>query len=605
MDEPELDIPRLLLSYVDDTSDLVGVVDGQSKVIYLNDAARSRLGLGDATDLTTADIFPAEAFAFYYENVRPILLRDKVWTGPLPVRVAGGEARVMNVTVVAGVGPGGEIEWLVTHGREILEELEVTRARTTITNSADPLAQELVYAVSQGRIAPHVQPVVDVRTRDVVGYQGLARWRHRTRGLLEAGAFIDLVADSPTAPVIDLAVIRDTAAAAARGAREGDQLRVYAHLSRRLLADEHLERYVAEIVEDLALADGQFCAGIAQPLVMHPARTLPETLAALRDRGVRLVVTDVGHEHDAADIVPHGFAELRLSRQIVVGCDVDAARAQVVRETAAFARDLGLSVSAVARRDAGATRPRRRSGLRTGRRAPVRATGTGPLSVQTTRIDSAKWQATGCPSPRSTSAGSSVAQIASAFQHRVRKRHPDGGAIGEGGSPCKHDPLACSFPPRIGQRDRRQERLRVRVARPVVDVLRGAFLDDLAEVHDCHAVGDVADDRQVVRDEHVREPQFVLQAVEQVHDARLDRHVERGHRLVEHDQRGFQSERAGDADPLTLTARELVREAGRVLGREADQLQQLGDACVRVGACSCCGAPAAAPPARGRSACAG
>ena len=118
--------------------------------------------------------------------------------------------------------------------------------------------------------------------------------------------------------------------------------------SRRLLGDERLERYLSEIVEDLALADGQLSACIAQPLVMHPARSLPETLESLRARGIRLVLTDVGNEHDATDIVPHGFAELRLSREIVVDCDVDAARALVVRETAAFARGLGLAVSAVA-----------------------------------------------------------------------------------------------------------------------------------------------------------------------------------------------------------------------------------------------------------------
>ena len=35
---------------------------------------------------------------------------------------------MMTVTVVAGVGPGGEIEWLVADGRELLEELEVKGA---------------------------------------------------------------------------------------------------------------------------------------------------------------------------------------------------------------------------------------------------------------------------------------------------------------------------------------------------------------------------------------------------------------------------------------------------------------------------------------------
>ena len=55
--------------------------------------------------------------------------------------------------------------------------------------------------------------------------------------------------------------------------------------------------------------------------------------------------------------------------------------------------------------------------------------------AQTTAVTSAKWQATGWPWPRSTRAGSSVAQISWAFQQRVRKRQPEGGDWGLGTSP--------------------------------------------------------------------------------------------------------------------------------------------------------------------------
>jgi hypothetical protein len=48
---------------------------------------------------------------------------------------------------------------------------------------------------------------------------------------------------------------------------------------------------------------------------------------------------------------------------------------------------------------------------------------------------SAKWQAEGCPCPRSFKTGSSSAQIGCAFQQRVRKRQPDGGFAGLGTSP--------------------------------------------------------------------------------------------------------------------------------------------------------------------------
>ena len=109
----------------------------------------------------------------------------------------------------------------------------------------------------------------------------------------------------------------------------------------------------------------------------------------------------------------------------------------------------------------------------------------------------------------------------------------------------------------------------------LVDVVPRPDLDDLAEIHHRDAVRHVADDRQVVRDEDVRQPEVALQRLQQVHDLRADRHVERGDRLVEDDQLRVQRERTRDADALPLAARELVREPVRVLRRQADRAQQL------------------------------
>ncbi len=81
------------------------------------------------------------------------------------------------------------------------------------------LADELAVAVSHGLIRPHVQPIVDLHRGVLAGYQGLARWAHPLRGLLDAEQFVDAVANTPILPVVDLAVLRRTAAASARAAR--------------------------------------------------------------------------------------------------------------------------------------------------------------------------------------------------------------------------------------------------------------------------------------------------------------------------------------------------------------------------------------------------
>ncbi len=110
-----------------------------------------------------------------------------------------------------------------------------------------------------------------------------------------------------------------------------------------------------------------------------------------------------------------------------------------------------------------------------------------------------------------------------------------------------------------------------------VEIRGRRHLDDLAEVHDRDGVGDVLHHREVVRDEEVREPEPLLQVLEQVHDAGLDRHVERGDGLVEHQERGVERERASDADALALTARELMRVPVRVMPVQPDERQELFD----------------------------
>jgi hypothetical protein len=85
----------------------------------------------------------------------------------------------------------------------------------------------------------------------------------------------------------------------------------------------------------------------------------------------------------------------------------------------------------------------------------------------------------------------------------------------------------------------------------------------------------VADDREVVGDEEVGQPELVLELHEQVHDLRLDRDVERGDGLVQDEHLRVQRERPGDPDPLALAAGELVREAVRVLRAQAHRAQEL------------------------------
>jgi diguanylate cyclase (GGDEF)-like protein len=214
--------------------------------------------------------------------------------------------------------------------------------------SVTTLANDFAVAVSHGLIRPHVQPVIDLHTHEIVGYQGVARWNHPVRGTLDADTFIDIVANTPMAPVVDLAVLRRTAAVAARTARRGGgQVRVYGHLSRRLIGDPRLDQYLAEISGELTISMADLCIEVAHPIVARGSVAVKSALRAAREAGVRTVLTGLHGEGDVNEIVEHAFDELRLARRLVHAAAFDPEQRRIVTATVALAHALDLPVIAV------------------------------------------------------------------------------------------------------------------------------------------------------------------------------------------------------------------------------------------------------------------
>lgn len=122
---PELDrmlagpVLGRLLTFLERTSDLVGVTDANGSIVYLNPAARMRLGIReDESSITTDDLFPPAAFDIYFDQIRPRIIGGDIWAGYLPIRGAV-EPIEMWATIVGETSPGGEVDWLVLAARDV------------------------------------------------------------------------------------------------------------------------------------------------------------------------------------------------------------------------------------------------------------------------------------------------------------------------------------------------------------------------------------------------------------------------------------------------------------------------------------------------------
>ena len=72
----------------------------------------------------------------------------------------------------------------------------------TTSQPAGWTATELAQAVVRGQLELHYQPIVDLRSDQIVGAEALLRWRHPRLGLLLPGQFLPLVESSGLMPEI-------------------------------------------------------------------------------------------------------------------------------------------------------------------------------------------------------------------------------------------------------------------------------------------------------------------------------------------------------------------------------------------------------------------
>ena len=110
------------------------------------------------------------------------------------------------------------------------------------------------------------------------------------------------------------------------------------------------------------------------------------------------------------------------------------------------------------------------------------------------------------------------------------------------------------------QRNRAEQRLRIRVLHLVKDVFNRATLDCFTGIHHTKPVAGFQNQTKVVRNKQHRGAVFLAQILHKFHNGGLNGHVKCGGRLIQNQKRRFGHQRHRDDDPLLLTPRKLMRE---------------------------------------------
>ncbi|OLV18312.1 putative bifunctional diguanylate cyclase/phosphodiesterase [Deinococcus marmoris] len=216
--------------------------------------------------------------------------------------------------------------------REVLDRLE--------------LETELRAAIGSGALEVHYQPVVDLDSGHLRGFEALVRWPHPTRGLLSPEAFIPLAEDTGLIVPLDRWTLRTAAHEAATWpALPG---RTAPALGVNLTAAQmHLPGLVAEVrgvLGSSGLAPERLTLELTENVLMNDRNTTLDTMRTLRELGVGLALDDFGTGYSSLSYLRQfPISDLKVDRSFIADLDGGHTGTALVRAVSELGQALGLT----------------------------------------------------------------------------------------------------------------------------------------------------------------------------------------------------------------------------------------------------------------------
>jgi len=158
------------------------------------------------------------------------------------------------------------------------------------------LVQELRPALAAGEISMHYQPIADLTTGTVVGFEALMRWRHPARGWVPPAVFIPLAEQSDL--IIDLGTfaMREAIREASSWERAADGVEPYVtvNLSARQFLAPDLVSTVRDMLAEARLAPERLVLEITEGVALLDITETMSVLKRLGALGVGIALDDFG-----------------------------------------------------------------------------------------------------------------------------------------------------------------------------------------------------------------------------------------------------------------------------------------------------------------------
>lgn len=206
------------------------------------------------------------------------------------------------------------------------------------------IKRDLRTAINEGTVQPYFQPIVDLRTREVVAFEALARWHHPILGNVPPDRFIPIAESCNLLNQLTDHLLREAARAACTWPQD---ITLSFNISPSQLKDHTFGLRILAILGEAGLSPHRVEIEITESALVRDLEGAQELLGALRQAGIRIALDDFGTGYSGLYHLRNlKINKLKIDRNFVVNMERDPEGAAFMRALLGFGHGLGMTVTA-------------------------------------------------------------------------------------------------------------------------------------------------------------------------------------------------------------------------------------------------------------------
>ena len=226
---------------------------------------------------------------------------------------------------------------------EVFDVYMHTRAIETLQ-----LENDLRRAIENGEIVSFYQPVIDLKTEEITGFEALARWQHPKRGMISPVDFIPLAEETGLIVPLGLQMLGDACKQVYQWQnRYNRPFTISVNLSAGQFKQTGIVDKVTEALLESNLSASDLRLEITESVVMDNAAEAAEILKELKAIGIQLSIDDFGTGYSSLSYLHRfPFDIIKIDRSFVSRVITDRECRGIVKTIITLAQELDKSIIA-------------------------------------------------------------------------------------------------------------------------------------------------------------------------------------------------------------------------------------------------------------------